>query len=70
MNGVFADLHDVARECLLPIAQDAANRGRSWDQCYTFFFQKYRNWNKEQRQANRELACRARTLVPRRINSA
>jgi len=56
MNGVFDDLYETARECRSPIVQDRANRGRSWDQCCTFF-QEYRNWDEEQRQANRELAC-------------
>lgn len=56
MNGVFDDLNEVAEECLSPIVQDPANRGRSWDQCYTFF-QKYRDSAREQRRANRELAC-------------
>jgi len=49
MNGVFADLYEVAEECRSPIVRDPANRGRSWDQCYTFF-QEYRNWNPERRQ--------------------
>jgi hypothetical protein len=56
MNGVFDDLYDVADACLLPIVQDPANRGRSWDQCYKFF-RRYGDWNEEQRQENRDFAC-------------
>ena len=56
MNEIFADLYEVAEECLSPIVRDPTNRGRSWDQCYTFF-QTYRNWTAKERQANRELAC-------------
>ncbi len=56
MNGGFDDLHQIVAECLAPIIDDPANRGRSWDQCCAFF-QQYHNWSAEQRQANRELAC-------------
>jgi hypothetical protein len=56
MNGLFDDLYDVAAECLKPLVKDPANRGRSWDRCYSFF-QKYHRFNQKQRQANRELAC-------------
>ncbi|MCX5645973.1 MAG: hypothetical protein NTZ17_15030 [Phycisphaerae bacterium] len=55
MNGVFDDLDDVAKEYLLPMVQDPANREWSWGHCYTFF-QNYRDWNEKQRRADRELA--------------
>lgn len=56
MNGVFDDLYQVAEEYLNPIVRDPANRGRSWDQCYTFF-QQYRLQDQADRQANQKLAC-------------
>jgi len=56
MNGVFGDLDQVAEECLSPIVRDPANRGRAWDQCYTFF-QSYRQQDQGERQANQKLAC-------------
>ena len=56
MNGIFGDLDIVAEECLAPIVQDPANRGRSWDRCYSFF-QQYHGLNEEEQQVNRDLAC-------------
>ena len=56
MNGVFEDLYQVAEEYLSPMIRDPANRGRSWDQCYTFF-EWYRRQDQADRQANQELAC-------------
>lgn len=55
MNGVFDDLYQVAEEYLSPIVQDPANRGRSWDRCYSFF-QRYHQLVRRRR-ADSELAC-------------
>lgn len=56
MKGLFGDIYQVANECLAPIFQDPANRGRSWDRCYSFF-QRYHNLNQKQQQENKEIAC-------------
>ena len=56
MNGVFNDLHIVAEQCLSPIVEDPANRGRSWDRCYSFF-QRYHELSREKQKAKKELAC-------------
>lgn len=55
-NRVFNDLYEIAEQCLTPIVQDPANRGRSWDRCYSFF-QQYHTLNPEQQQARKEPAC-------------
>ena len=55
MNGVFDDLYQVAEECLSLIVRDPANRGRSWDRCYSFF-QRYHQLVRC-RGADLELAC-------------
>ena len=56
MDGFFGDIYQIAGESLAPILQDPANRGRSWDRCYSFF-QHYHQLDEPERRRNMELAC-------------